>query len=53
MDRALGKAPTPLELFLRNIKQRHDHRAFVKNVETITDVVHDPKARVQLLKSAI
>ena len=52
-DRALGEAPTPLELFLRKIKQRHDLPAFVKNVEAITEVVHDPKARVQLLNNAI
>lgn len=45
--------PTPLELFLRKLKERNDLPAFVKNVEAITDVVHDPKARVQFLNNAI
>jgi len=45
--------PTPLELFLRTLKEKNDLPCFVKNVECITDVVHDPKARVQLLNNAI
>jgi len=45
--------PTPLELFVKRLKEKSDLPAFVKNVEAITDVVHDPKSRVQLLNNAI
>ena len=42
-----------LELFLQQLSGRDDFPAFVRNVETINDVVHDPKAKVQLLNDAI
>lgn len=42
-----------LELFLQEISSREDVPAFVRNVEQIHVVVHDPKARVQLLNAAI
>jgi HD-like signal output (HDOD) protein len=42
-----------LELFLQQLSSRDDFPAFVRNVEQINDVVHDPKARVQLLNDAI
>lgn len=42
-----------LELFLQQLGSRDDVPAFVRNVEQIHVVVHDPKARVQLLNAAI
>jgi HD-like signal output (HDOD) protein len=42
-----------LALFLQQLSSRDDFPAFVRNVENINDVVHDPKAKVQLLNDAI
>ncbi len=52
-DGGAAEPPTPLETFLRRLKEKNDLPAFVKNVESITGVIHDPKARVQLLNNAI
>jgi HD-like signal output (HDOD) protein len=50
---AEDERPEALRVFLSQITKRDDFPAFVRNVEQITEVVHDPKARVQLLNDAI
>ncbi len=39
--------------FIQALRSRNDFPSFVRNVENINEVVHDPKAKVQLLNDAI